>query len=464
MNYLLIDIGSTFTKGTLVDGQAGRILARAQSTTTVDRSVTLGVDRVLEGLEEASGTKPSWDKALLCSSAAGGLKMVAIGLGRKLTAEAATRAALGAGARILKTYALRLDEEDIEEMDRLAPDILLLAGGTDQGNRLTILDHAQKLTGLTRRPPVVVAGNRAVRDQVVGILEGAGFEVFPTENIMPQVNVLNADPARRVIRSIFMSRITRSKGLDVLEDRLGKVLMPTPDAVLQAARLLSLGTGSQAGLGDLLLVDIGGATTDIHSVGLGHPREPRLRIGDKTYELREEGLQEPLDKRTVEGDLGMRYSAQSLLESVGHEALEALYPADYAAACQRRTDNTRLIPDSPEEVAIDQAMARAAYLKALSRHVGTLRREFTGRSIYYLSGKDLTHFSTIIGTGGVLVHSPQPDRVLGMDPDPDQRPLLYPAFPRVYIDRTYSLSAMGLLAQEDPDLALRLMKEDLGIG
>ena len=136
---------------------------------------------------------------------------------------------------------------------------------------------------------------------------------------MPQVNVLNADPSRREIRRIFMERITHAKGLDEVGEKIGPVLTPTPDAVLQAAKLLSLGTENRPGMGDLLLVDIGGATTDIHSVGDGKPKQPKITIDGKESELRIEGLQEPLDKRTVEGD-------------VGQEALAAIAPADYAQA------------------------------------------------------------------------------------------------------------------------------------
>lgn len=464
MHYLLVDIGSTFTKGSLVDTKECRIIGHGKAITTIETSVMQGIREMLFDLEQDAHQRghrlvftdgKCWDRALLCSSAAGGLKMIAVGLGRHLTAEAAARSALGAGARILKTYALELSEDDLCEIERLRPDILLLSGGTNHGNRRSLVEHARKLATLSIRFPIVIAGNTEVAEEAADIL--SDFDVTITDNVMPQVNVLNADPARREIRRLFMERITHAKGLDEVGATIGPVLTPTPDAVLQAARLLSLGTANRKGMGDLLLVDIGGATTDIHSVGDGKPKGAKITIDGKESELRVEGLQEPLDKRTVEGDLGMRYSAWSLYESVGKEALEALYPADYAKECAMRAKEIKWIPKTPEDFAVDRALARSCAQMALSRHVGTLRRDYEkGRYIYYLSGKDLSSFSTIIGTGGVLVHQDQPAYILRPDTH-----LLYPQQPKLYLDRAYILSAMGLLAGEEADVAFDLLSASL---
>lgn len=465
MYYLLVDIGSTFTKGSLVDTEKCRIIGHGKAITTIETSVMDGIYDMLSDLladAQKRGNslrpihgKPFWDRALLCSSAAGGLKMIAVGLGRHLTAEAATRSALGAGARILKTYALELSTEDLREIERLHPDILLLSGGTNHGNRRSLVDHARKLATLSIRFPIVIAGNTEVADEAAEIL--AEFDVTVTENVMPQVNVLNADPARREIRRLFMERITHAKGLDEVNATIGPVLTPTPDAALQAARLLSLGTANRKGMGDLLLVDIGGATTDIHSVGKGKPASSRITIDGRTSELRVEGLQEPLDKRTVEGDLGMRYSAWSLYESVGSDALTTLYPADYAKECAMRAKHIKWIPTTAEDFAIDRALARSCAQVALSRHVGTLRRDYEkGRYVYYLCGKDLSSFSVILGTGGVLVHQDDPKAILR----PDEY-ILLPKNPVLYLDKDYILSAMGLLATEQPDVAFDLLSSSL---
>ena len=121
---------------------------------------------------------------------------------------------------------------------------------------------------------------------------------------MPDVNVLNVEPARTMIRKVFIERIIAAKGLKRAEEFVEGILMPTPTAVLKAARLLAPGTPREKGLGDLVVVDIGGATTDVHSVGLGSPGQAGVV---------RKGLPEPYAKRTVEGDLGIRYNAESIL-------------------------------------------------------------------------------------------------------------------------------------------------------
>ncbi|MDD7593151.1 MAG: methylaspartate mutase accessory protein GlmL [Peptoniphilaceae bacterium] len=471
MRILLVDIGSTFTKGTLVDTTPPTLLARGQSKTTIDTGVMHGVNAMLDALEadgvargflSPSATRPFWDEARVCSSAAGGLKMVAVGLAKRLTAEAATRAALGAGARILRTFSGSLTAKDLEAITALNPDMLLLSGGTDGGNRVNLVQNARALATLPLRIPIVISGNSAVAPEAAAIL--SDFDATIVDNVMPQVNVLNAQPARAAIRDLFMRRITHAKGLDDVVRIIGPVVMPTPDAVLEAMKLLARGTAQTSGIGDLILADVGGATTDIHSIGRGNDDRTTITIDGKRSELRYEGLAEPWAKRTVEGDLGMRYSAQSLLESVGEDALNALYPADYPAEMEKRTQDTTFVPQTDAERAVDTAMARACVQTALGRHMGTLRRDYEiggnlpGRSVYYLSGKDLTDFPTLIGTGGVLVHNAHPERILAPEPE-----LLYPAHPALYVDREYILSAMGLLSAIDPEAALTLTKTSLGL-
>src|SRR5437588_12400132 len=139
---LLIDFGSTYTKLRAVDLDAARVLAKGQGPSTVVSDVNLGLDTALADLENKMGTLPEFRYRLASSSAAGGLRMVTIGLVRELTAEAARRAALGAGARLVGTFANRLTRADVEHIVALAPDILLLAGRTDGCHSEVILYNA----------------------------------------------------------------------------------------------------------------------------------------------------------------------------------------------------------------------------------------------------------------------------------------------------------------------------------
>ncbi|MCX7904683.1 MAG: glutamate mutase L, partial [Caloramator sp.] len=133
---LLIDFGSTYTKLTAVDLEKEEVLATAKDLTTVQTDIMIGFNNAFEKLKEKIDiSKVNFVEKLACSSAAGGLKMIAIGLVPELTAEAAKRAALGAGARILGVYSYELTKHEMEEIVKKKPDIILLAGGTDGGNK-----------------------------------------------------------------------------------------------------------------------------------------------------------------------------------------------------------------------------------------------------------------------------------------------------------------------------------------
>lgn len=258
---LLMDIGSTYTKGVAVDLDTAEVVAKAKAVTTVWEDVNIGVSQVLKELKAMGVYKV--DRKLACSSAAGGLKMVAIGLVPGLTAEAAKRAALGAGAKVAKVYSYELSDDELEEIVSFKPDLILLAGGTDGGNKVVLLHNAEKLAASALIAPIIVAGNKVAGPKAKELLARGGKEIYLTENVMPQLERLNIEPVREVIRNVFLSKIIYAKGLSRVKEYMGGVIMPTPSAVMKAAELIATGTPKEQGFGELLVVDIGGATTDI---------------------------------------------------------------------------------------------------------------------------------------------------------------------------------------------------------
>ena len=463
--YLLIDFGSTYTKLTVVNVESEEILATAKDITTVESDIMVGFEKAYQKLKLCIEEKNikfediNFIKKIACSSAAGGLKMYSIGLVPELTADAAKKAALGAGARVMKTYSYELNHKEIQEIKDSDADILLLAGGTDGGNKKCIIHNAKLIAELNVEIPVLVAGNKSANDEIIEIFENAGIDYVVTENVMPTLKKINEKPTREAIRKIFMTKIVEAKGMKNAEDFISGILMPTPAAVLKAAEVLSLGSDDEDGLGNLMIVDIGGATTDIHSLAEGDPSNagviPR-------------GLQEPYAKRTVEGDLGMRYSALSLLEASGTKKIRRYLHDDHKeidvkAHCIHRHENIMMVPQTPEEIFFDEAMAGAGTEIAMERHCGWLESVFTPMGVmYYQHGKDLLDVKYVIGTGGVLVHSKNPKRILVAGEFNKDKPVhLMPRAPKYMIDSTYILSAMGLLAGEAPDLAVRIMKKYL---
>lgn len=453
---LLIDFGSTYTKVTAVDLLEKRLLGTAASYTTVQTDINEGLSRGLQLLAEKIGPV-EFDARYACSSAAGGLKMISCGLVPELTAEAARMASLGAGAKVMKTYAYQLTEEDAEEIGILAPDIFLLTGGTDGGNKDTILDNARMLAKIPRNFPVIVAGNRSASAECRRILEEAGKQALVCENVMPRFNQLNIQPAQDQIRQLFLERIIKAKGLSAASQLISGIMMPTPAAVLSAMEVLSKGTEGERGLGDLVAVDVGGATTDVYSMSDGEPTRVNTVL---------KGLPEPYAKRTVEGDIGMRYSAAGIAEAVGIPAL-----ARIAGLSEERTrallrlisEKTDTLPETEELAALDFALASMAVKVGMTRHAGRIEKVFTPMGEAYLQeGKDLSQVSRVIVTGGSLIHAKRAaeiaENALYDIADPGS---LKPLRAEILLDKEYILSAMGLLAQHAPETAIKIMKEEL---
>jgi uncharacterized protein (TIGR01319 family) len=454
---LLIDFGSTYTKLRAVDLGARRVLATAQGPSTVTSDVTVGLDLALAALAAKLGFFPNFTHRLASSSAAGGLKMVTIGLVKELTAEAARQAALGAGAKLVGAFAYRLTASDLDRIEALAPDIILLAGGTDGGNADVARHNGARLSASGLECPVIVACNRDVAEEVVATLSAADKNAVLTRNVMPAFGVLEIDPARETIRDIFIARIVHAKGIDRAAAQVDAVLMPTPAAVMEGARLLSQGTTRYTGLGDLLVIDIGGATTDVHSVAVGAPR----RDGVVQY-----GLPEPFVKRTVEGDLGMRHNARAIVQAAGTAVFAARAGLTEAALDAMLDDieaNVERLPASPQEVALDEALAWTAVRIAVGRHAGTTEIVQTAQGpVTMQRGKDLSGVTTVIGTGGPLAHGATPSSVLAAARvDPAEPFSLRPACPTLYIDTDYLLYAAGLLSAIDPDAAFEIARASL---
>lgn len=458
--YLLIDFGSTNTKLSVVDIENEAILLTSKAITTIEDDIMIGFNKAYELIEEdIKRLNVNFVDKIACSSAAGGLKMIAIGLVPELTSEAAKRASLGAGAKILKTYSYELIDDDVVEMLSLKPEIILLSGGTDGGNKESIIKNAQTLAKYDIKVPIIIACNKNAQPRIVEIFKEVNFEYYQSENVMPQLNVLNVENVREIIRSVFMKNIVHAKGLDKAVEFVGDILMPTPAAVLEGAQLLSLGTDLEDGIGDLIVIDIGGATTDVHSLCEGYPSKGGVNM---------KGLAEPFAKRSVEGDLGMRYSAHSAYCSAGYRLfqkhfLNEIRKDEVEYAINYRHENIEFLPVKDFDINFDNTIARVCCDIAMKRHAGYIEVSYSPFGPMFAQyGKDLTQVKYLIGTGGVLVNNTNPIEILkACKFDEEQSDSLRPMNPKYLLDKTYILSAMGLLASKQPDLALRMMKKYL---
>ncbi len=448
---LLIDFGSTFTKVVAVDLDKTEVLATARVPSTVETDITIGLEEALKEISAKTGINSlEKKKSLACSSAAGGLRMVCIGFVPELTSQAANHAALGAGAKVVGLYSYKLTSREIKEIEKISPDILLLSGGTDGGDEAVIIHNANMLAKTDRKiDNIIVAGNKTTYDAIKTAFKDSSKRVIFTKNVMPEIGVLDTAPCNKEIREIFIKNIIKAKGIARAKTIVGEVIMPTPSAVLEAAKLLAEGCEGEAGYGELMVIDPGGATTDVHSIAQGIPTVSGIAMANT--------LPEPYVKRTVEGNLGLKYNIDSLSEFTRGKKL----PPHFKEICHSFHEGQ--LPQSPEEVACHLLLSRVAVEVAVNQHAGRLEKIYgpTGEMLLQ-HGKDLTGIKTVIGTGGPVIFSASPREILEGALYQKENPLiLKPKNPTLYFDEQYILYAIGLLAQTEPKKALLLAKKYL---
>ncbi len=440
---LCVDVGSTFTKAALVDGATGALVATTDHRTTLDTDVLDGVDACRDALV-ARHPGAADAEVLACSSAGGGLRIAVVGNEALVTAEAGRRVALSSGGKVVAVLAGGLDAVRLAELEQARPDVVLLVGGTDGGNSEVLVADAGFLAAVPWRGPVVVAGDVSARDEVAARFAESRTPYVLADNVVPRIGVLAPDSARAAIREMFLAHVIGGKGLSARADFASMVRGATPDVVLTGVEVLAAGTGD-----DVVVVDIGGATTDVHSV---------VRLDPEDAGLSREVVATTPVTRTVEGDLGMRWSAQSTW-AAGVES--GLVGEDLRDAAVRRSDDPAWLPGSEEERRDDEVIAATAATLAVRRHVGRSRVVLgpDGR-VVERSGKDLRQVALLVGSGGVLRHAAPgvAERVLAGATGASPEGWQLPEEPRVVVDRAYVLAAVGLLSVRHPAAAAALAR------
>ncbi|MGI6787045.1 MAG: glutamate mutase L [Acholeplasmataceae bacterium] len=265
---------------------------------------------------------------------------------------------------------------------------------------------------------------------------------------------LNILPARQKIEEIFLNQIIEAKGITRFLEKIDNDIIPTPKSVLNAAELLSKGYFEEPGLKELVVIDIGGATTDIYSMC-----NPIIKHG-----VIFQGMEEDYAKRTVEANVGMRHSAPGAVESAPAQIvkrMEEQYNVNLTKEAKWRMNNYEWIPTSPNDIFIDQLIASLCVEYAISRHSGTIREMYSPVGTNYIqTGKDLSDVLYVIGTGGVIVNSKEPIAILNHSVSRDNNlDELRPINPEYLLDKDYIFSSMGLLMIERPVQALQIMKK-----
>jgi uncharacterized protein (TIGR01319 family) len=470
-NLVVYDVGSTYTKVSafsMTDSSLS-LLARDQVPTTVT-DIQHGIadaDRAIVGV----GVSLAADRRILAtSSAAGGLRMVAMGYMPRVTAKAAKEVSMNAGARVLEIVTHE-DPPDyrVEILKEIRPDIILLAGGTDGGDRSNLIENAEHIVSSGVKAMVIIAGNVSAQSEVYEILKEAGVPAKRVANVMPTIHELKVGRARDAIHEEFIKQISLAKGLNKLVEIVSdNVVVPTPGAILMAAELLARGTFVEEGVGDVIIIDIGGATTDIHSI---LPSLEKLSNEERGLVVTNE---KQTAYRTVEGYLGLRISATGIIETVGAAGILAKIGKGGEELCRQLDDYTVFLEERPDHIAtseqellFDRALAISAIEIALKRHAGYIAQEYNpvmGIAPGTPIGRDLRGVRTVIAVGGIFTHSPPAVREFIVAEAMKNRGIsLLPEAFSVFYDGSYLLYVIGILSRTHQDIVLRFAKQYLGI-
>lgn len=451
---LVAEIGSTTTVVNAfrnLNTTSPEFVGQGQAHTTVDEGdVNIGLQNAVSSLRvNLNVDKIEYDLMLATSSAAGGLKMSVHGLVYDMTAKAAKEAALGAGANIHMITAGKLRRTDLKKIMEIKPNIILLAGGVDYGERDTVIENAEKIAALDIEVPVIYAGNIENHEEIKLIFEENKKEhlLYIVENVYPKIDVLNVEPTRKVIQEVFEEHIVHAPGMSHVRDMITGPIIPTPGAVMEASKLL------KESIGDLITVDVGGATTDIHSVTNGNEEISRKLLAP-----------EPVAKRTVEGDLGVYVNMKNIVDLITLKVL--------AKDLNKTEDEVMLlinnhlpIPNEHDQLMFVERLAKEAIVVSAKRHAGGYRDLFAGGGKKtYAEGKDLTDVKFIIGTGGALTRLPNRIELLKQVALCNNGTKLLPTAEAVIlIDNDYIMASLGVLSKENSEAALYLLKKSLNI-
>jgi len=447
IDILIAEIGSTTTIVNAFDGIYGDnpvfVGYGASNTSVALGDVQIGLNSAIDDLRQKLGTQTlEYGQFLASSSAAGGLRMTAHGLVYEMTAKAGQEAALGAGANIQLTTAGKLTHEDLIEIEATNPNLILLAGGTDYGDKECALFNAKALCNANLTAPVIYCGNIQNQSAVKRMFAEAGRELYITENVYPKLDAINIEPARMIIHQAFEEHITKAPGMAQIRNLVDGAIMPTPGAVMECANLLN------KLVGDLMVIDIGGATTDIHSVTAGSDEITMLQTNP-----------EPFAKRTVEGDLGMYVNARNLAEMVGFDKLRREIGMDIEPIF----DNYHPIPQTSEQLTLTHRLAYHAATMAIARHAGVLRHTYGPRGRQtHAEGKDLTAVRHIVATGGALTRLPNRNKIMEEICNINNAgAMLFPKSRQLQIleDSHYIMASLGVLAKVQPEASAKLLQK-----
>ncbi len=446
IDWIVAEIGSTTTLVNAFSKDKG-LLGKGMEATTVEKDVNIGLNNALEVLKKyLKADTLTYDSMFASSSAAGGLRMTVSGLVYEMTVKAAKQAATNAGANIHLISAGHLSDDDLDQIKAIHPNIILVSGGTDYGEKDVAFHNLLKIETLSLNVPIIYAGNIDNQYRIKNHFESSNQRQYLTivDNVYPRVDQMNIQPVRKKIYETFEKHIIHAKGMKNIKNLVDGSIMPTPGSVMESTIVL------EEMLGNVMTIDVGGATTDIHSI----------TTPSEEFEDYQEG--EPKEKRTVEGDLGVFVNFKKVIESIGKQTLAKTLEISLDQL-EDLIMNYQYKPITPLERKLVYELTKHCVVIALKRHVGDYRNVYTtsGQKVIP-EGRDLTQLQAVVLTGGALINLNDTEHII-KDYFKTHPNKMLPKTIKVYKDHDYIMSSMGVLSLKHPDFAKKVLKKSLTI-
>jgi uncharacterized protein (TIGR01319 family) len=329
--------------------------------------------------------------------------------------------------------------------------MILLSGGTDGGDTKRVVEIAEVLAaadpkarlGTGYELPVIYAGNRDAAPMVHQTLsQRTALTIVP--NLRPALEREHLTPARDAIHELFMEHVmAHAPGYKKLMTWTPVPIMPTPGAVgIIIAKVAERDRISVVG------VDIGGATTDVFSVFRG------------------------VFNRTVSANLGMSYSVSNVMAEAGIENILRWVPFEVEEVDLRNRIKNKMIrpttiPQTLEDLVIEQAIAREALRLAFEQHkllATALKGVQTERTISDIMAQaegggslvNLLDLGLLIGSGGVLSHAPRRVQAAAMMVDA----FLPEGVTHLAVDSIFMAPQLGVLSTVHEAAATQVFERD----
>jgi hypothetical protein len=454
---LAIDITEVQTRALLFDAVEGnyRFLAEGASPTTVGapvRDVSEGVRLALDQLQSISGRKLiDEDERLISPTSADGtgvdsfvatysagapIKVFAVGLLDDISLESARHLVSTSFARLIGTLALndqRKMEEQIDLIMRLRPDLIVIAGGTDNGAKRSVLNLIEPvglacyLMGKDNTPEILYVGNQKLATEAQSML-GNLTRLHLAPNIRPNLDAEQLGPAQHQLNEVFRHILSHKvQGMQEINAWAENRVLPTGTAFGRVIRFLSKVYDPSKGV---LGVNLDSSATTIAAAFAG---ELSLSI------YPELGLSDGLPRIFKRENLASitRWLPMDIPEEEVYDFIfnRSVYP------------NT--VPVTPIDLALDQAIVR----ELLRRGVAAARRSFP--SDISLPRADLMPWlEPIVAGGTALTQQPTHGQLLLMLLDGLQPT----GVTTVVLDQNNLSPALGAAAAANPVMTVQVLE------